>query len=294
MINVAVSYKVGCPKRVAALVFAWYVWLVLKRVLGGVLEFLYKFCATVGAFLSIGAFLDKFALDIDRQRVAFFIFVSRNADFSSFERGVFRSLISIFEKEIGKLSYIRICAFTFFVGFVGFYLVTVLDPAGYNSQFDLSDLEILLALLIGGLSMAIVSFPFDLWSFSVTKYIFRTEVSGFIRATMLVLVDSLLSIIPYLGVLALFVIYTPADEGTFLYFASGAMIPSLVTTLAFGFFQLIVLLFGICTRAFVQFTRFNEFISLHSKFYNYPFSYVFFLFGNLVFVFYLIVHSRFL
>ena len=261
---------------------------------------LIDFFSVVGIFVGIGIAIDMIVDEKERHKVSWYVFGFADSDYRAFETGVIRALLSPFILN-GRIDAIRVVIyslamstlFMFLVSYTSvfhhFLPVSLLAAAGdakpIIDNFWLNYVLIFVGVVVVyGVPTALI----DWMSFQVTKRIFVDLNPKAPLSFLMIAVDIFLSVLTYAILFA--VLFKYAGSLSLLDFDNIAW--TIYLCLLVGSFsavlvsavQLSSMIVGAVLRGVLIFTRINRIFVWHTKIADFPFMFVFFLLGMIMFV----------
>lgn len=206
------------------------------------------------------------------------MFGSGKVDFMKFESTLIASLLQVFFRENGSLSFRRVLPYSMFVGFIAsLILIFWFNPGEFDG---------LAYIIVPSMAFGLILSPIDYLSLSITKALFIDRVGGF-SLTVRFLIDLILS-----SMLASVVLGVCISAINYFHFGSYGFagpiiavlgIGAVASTIAISIVQLISVIGGATLRFSLKPLGLFEVVSRHSNILNVPFLFIGFLFGTLTY-----------
>lgn len=206
----------------------------------------------VAAFVGVGALIDIFISDRQRDLIASYIFRDSGSDFSSFEKGVISALVGMFRNRTrpDRLSRGRVFIYSILVSFLFLCLFAVMSrtlPQAPGTG------GMILAFFFSTVILAICTFPFDLFSIHIVRRVFLSEhysAAALPGRWLLAIGLSLLPDLFVIGLAAVTVGFRPIrpDEITLVHVAFVAAFLNGISSILVSIVQALIIIAGFCLR----------------------------------------------
>ena len=235
--------------------------------------FFFEIIGIFGTVVTLFSLFDIWLEDPQKNKLSEYVFGFHNLTFSEFETNVIRSIMNIYMSD-DALSYKKIFFKMTMIGALLYFFFGVFDTLTDNhSSNDISSLIVI--FFVYWCSTILL----DVWSLSVTKYLFIDKSPKFPYSAIYILLDGFLSFL--LPLILGIILFNPLGEssfpavinvivvftGMFLFF--GAFTSGLITII-----QVLTLVLGIMLRVIFSATRMNTLIGVQGRIHEHPMTFI--------------------
>lgn len=240
----------------------------------------------IGALVAPFLLIDKIIKEEHRAVISKYLFADMSTTFSGFESAVIRGLLQIFMID-GKLSKKRVWFLSLLVCYSGSFVILwterdVFMADGFDPNATLSiGVTPILMVTLAPLVAALVSFPGDLMSLSITRWLFVTKAPVFPMTFVYFLIDvvlstlaSLISVCVAIGIIVIWQFFSQeaAPPDALIAAVVFAILANLTASLIVSLFQVFAIVFGILLRLAMRSLYPLRALANHSAAPDYPFA----------------------